>query len=117
MTPTIVSATGPNRRIRCGAGIFGTLLASAGTVTAMPAAHADNRRLNNGVVSDVYTIQHQTGCTTNLQVNPESDARVPKRDGKYRSETARIVRCLGLETHGREGVGPHGPAVDKPRRW
>ncbi len=35
-----------------------------------PAAHADNNRLNNGVVANVYTVQHQAGCTTNITKNP-----------------------------------------------
>jgi hypothetical protein len=41
----------------------GTLLAVAGA----PAAHADNTRLNNGVVANVYTVQHQAGCSTNIK--------------------------------------------------
>ena len=43
-----------------------TLLAVAGA----PAAHADNTRLNNGVVANVYTVQHQAGCTGNIKKNP-----------------------------------------------
>ena len=38
---------------------------------AAPAAHADNRRLNSSVVANVYTIQHQAGCTTNIKINPK----------------------------------------------
>jgi hypothetical protein len=37
------------------------------TVTGAPAAHADNTRLNNGVVANVYTVQHQAGCSTNIK--------------------------------------------------
>jgi uncharacterized protein YkwD len=45
-----------------------------------PAAHADgddntlvpnNHRLNNGVVANVYTIQHQAGCTNDVKINPK----------------------------------------------
>jgi hypothetical protein len=43
-----------------------TLLA----ITTAPAAHADNTRLNNGVVANVYTVQHQAGCTTDIKKNP-----------------------------------------------
>jgi hypothetical protein len=43
-----------------------TLLAVAGA----PAAHADNARLNNGVVANVYTVQHQAGCTGDVKKNP-----------------------------------------------
>lgn len=37
----------------------------------MPAAHADNRRLNNSVVSNVYTIQRQAGCTGDIKADPQ----------------------------------------------
>lgn len=40
-------------------------------LAAMPAAHADNRRLNYSVVSNVYTIQHQAGCTNDVRVSPQ----------------------------------------------
>lgn len=43
-----------------------TLLA----VAVAPGAHADNTRLNNGVVANVYTVQHQAGCTTDIRKNP-----------------------------------------------
>jgi uncharacterized protein YkwD len=35
----------------------------------VPAAQADNKRLNDAVVSDVYTIQHQAGCTNDVVTN------------------------------------------------
>lgn len=41
------------------------------TVVAPPAGHADNSRLNNSVVSNVYTVQRQAGCTNDLKVNPQ----------------------------------------------
>jgi hypothetical protein len=40
-------------------------------VAVAPSAHADNSRFNNGVVADVYTVQHQAGCTTNIHINPQ----------------------------------------------
>ena len=40
-------------------------------VAGMPAANADNKRLNDGVVANVYTIQHQAGCTTEIKINPK----------------------------------------------
>lgn len=51
-------------------------LASAAVVAAtaaaqMPTAHADNKRLNGSVVSNVYTIQRQAGCTNDLRVSPQ----------------------------------------------
>ena len=43
----------------------GAIAAAAAAVTA-PAAHADNKRLNSAVVSAVYTLQHQAGCTNDV---------------------------------------------------
>jgi uncharacterized protein YkwD len=44
------------------------ILTAAG-VLAAPAAHADNKRLNDSVVSGVYTVQHQAGCTNDVAMN------------------------------------------------
>jgi uncharacterized protein YkwD len=44
------------------------ILTAAGAL-AVPSAHADNKRLNDAVVSDVYTIQHQAGCTNDVIIN------------------------------------------------
>lgn len=48
-----------------------TALTAAATLilSSAPAAHADNSRLNNGVVANVYTVQHQAGCSTNIKKN------------------------------------------------
>src|SRR5882757_10760086 len=46
-----------------------TVLAVA-AVFAAP-AQADNKRLNNGVVANVYTVQHQHGCTNDVKINPQ----------------------------------------------
>lgn len=35
----------------------------------IPAANADNKRFNFGVFANVYTLQHQAGCTSNIKVN------------------------------------------------
>jgi hypothetical protein len=43
----------------------------AGTVLGMPAAHADNKRLNDSVVANVYTVQHQAGCANDVKINPQ----------------------------------------------
>lgn len=45
-------------------------LLSGASATA-PIARADNARLNNGVVSNVYTLQHQAGCSTEIRINPK----------------------------------------------
>ena len=55
-------------------------LVAAGTVLGAPAAHADNdvnttvpnnHRLNDGVIANVFTVQHQAGCTNDIRVNPQ----------------------------------------------
>ncbi|MCV6973925.1 CAP domain-containing protein [Mycobacterium bourgelatii] len=46
--------------------------ATGATVTlAAPTAQADNKRLNDGVVANVFTIQHQAGCTNDIKINPQ----------------------------------------------
>ncbi|OBJ45450.1 hypothetical protein A5630_14050 [Mycolicibacterium mucogenicum] len=56
------------------------LLGFAASLTLIaPVAHADNgntlvpnnNRLNKGVVSDVYALQHQAGCTNDVTMNPQ----------------------------------------------
>ncbi|MGA5542463.1 CAP domain-containing protein [Mycobacterium sp. NPDC051198] len=44
-------------------------LVAWGTV-AIPVAHADNKRLNDSVVANVYTVQHQAGCMNDVKINP-----------------------------------------------
>ncbi|WP_245906218.1 CAP domain-containing protein [Mycolicibacterium palauense] len=44
---------------------------SVGALLASPTAAADNRRLNDGVVANVYTIQQKAGCSTEIKVNPK----------------------------------------------
>jgi uncharacterized protein YkwD len=44
---------------------------AAGAALAMPTAHADNKRLNDGVVANVYTVQQQAGCTNDIKINPQ----------------------------------------------
>ncbi len=57
-----------------------TLSAVVGAVLGIPAAHADgndntlipnNKRFNDGVVANVYTMQHQAGCTNDVRSNPQ----------------------------------------------
>ncbi|HEX9834031.1 MAG TPA: CAP domain-containing protein [Mycobacterium sp.] len=47
------------------------LVVAAGGITGTPTAGADNKRLNDGVVANVYTMQHQAGCTTDIKINPK----------------------------------------------
>jgi uncharacterized protein YkwD len=59
---------------------LGVITAGAVTLTAAPPSHADNddntlipnnHRFNNSVVSNVYTMQRQAGCTNSLIVSPQ----------------------------------------------
>jgi uncharacterized protein YkwD len=62
--PDVTVATGARRAL--------PVLAVVGaTIAGMPAANADNKRLNESVAANVYTIQHQAGCTTDLKINPQ----------------------------------------------
>jgi uncharacterized protein YkwD len=44
--------------------------ASCGIVSAQ-VARADNTRLNESVVANVFTVQHQAGCTNDVKINPQ----------------------------------------------
>jgi uncharacterized protein YkwD len=44
---------------------------TAGAMLGAPAAHADNKRLNDGVVANVFTVQQQAGCTNAVKINPQ----------------------------------------------
>jgi Cysteine-rich secretory protein family len=44
---------------------------TAGTLLGAPAAQADNKRLNDSVVANVFTVQHQAGCTNDVKINPQ----------------------------------------------
>jgi uncharacterized protein YkwD len=47
------------------------LIATVCAISVAPIAQADSKRLNDGVVANVYTIQHQAGCTNDLKINPQ----------------------------------------------
>ena len=50
------------------------VVGTAVTVVGMPGAaeaNADNSRLNRSVVANVYTVQHQAGCKTDVKINPQ----------------------------------------------
>jgi hypothetical protein len=46
------------------------LTAGVGSLTT-PTANADNSRLNNSVIADVYALQHGAGCTNDVKPNPQ----------------------------------------------
>ncbi|ULP41556.1 CAP domain-containing protein [Mycobacterium lentiflavum] len=56
------------------------LIVAAGALLSAPVAHADgdintlvlnNKRLNDGVIANVFTVQHQAGCTNDIGPNPQ----------------------------------------------
>src|SRR6202034_1975054 len=56
------------------------LVVAASTMLCGPVAHADgdnntlipnNKRLNDGVVANVFTVQHQAGCTNDVRISPQ----------------------------------------------
>jgi uncharacterized protein YkwD len=53
-----------------GAGAMSAVVALCAAITGTPTAAADNKRLNDGVVANVYTIQHQHGCGNDVRINP-----------------------------------------------
>jgi uncharacterized protein YkwD len=58
----------PSGRAATALAIVATLGSAA--ALAMPMAQADNKRLNDSVVANVYTVQHQAGCTNDIRINP-----------------------------------------------
>ena len=55
---------------RC-AGALSAVAVLSGAIAGTPTAAADNKRLNDGVVANVYTIQHQHGCDNDVKINPQ----------------------------------------------
>jgi uncharacterized protein YkwD len=51
---------------RCARVLPAGVLVLGAAALAAPSAHADNKRLNSAVVSAVYTLQHQVGCTNDV---------------------------------------------------
>jgi uncharacterized protein YkwD len=51
---------------RCARTLPAGVLVLGAAALAAPSAHADNKRLNSAVVSAVYTLQHQVGCTNDV---------------------------------------------------
>jgi uncharacterized protein YkwD len=55
---------------RRGAGaLLAVVILSGAGALATPAGRADNTGLNNAVISGVYTLQHQAGCTNDVIKN------------------------------------------------
>jgi uncharacterized protein YkwD len=39
-------------------------------VPAEPSARADNKRFNDDIISNVFTVQHQAGCLNDIKISP-----------------------------------------------
>jgi hypothetical protein len=50
------------------------LVVGGGVVLGSPTASADNKRLNDSVVADVFTVQHHAGCKNDVRMNPALQA-------------------------------------------
>lgn len=48
-----------------------TAVAATVPILTAPIALADNKRLNDDVAANVYTTQHQAGCTNDLKIDPK----------------------------------------------
>ena len=56
---------------RCAVAVLSCALAVTGSIAMSPSASADNKRLNNGVATNVYTIHRQQKCSEEVAVNPQ----------------------------------------------
>jgi uncharacterized protein YkwD len=81
------------------------LVASLAVGAAVP-AHADNKRLNNGVVSNVYTVQRQAGCTGTLTANPQLQLAA-----QWQTDDVLTNRDLDGDV-GSDGTGPQQRATN-----
>ena len=68
--PAAMHAPHRKRRRRL-AGVTVAFIMSGTGVIVAPTSAADNKRLNDSVVANVYTIQHQAGCNNDVKINPQ----------------------------------------------
>jgi uncharacterized protein YkwD len=61
-----MTVTASSRRV-----VLPAVMAATVAVCAPTTAHADNTRLNKSVVTNVYTIQHEAGCTNDVITSPQ----------------------------------------------
>jgi hypothetical protein len=97
---------------------------AAGTLLGVPAAHADgdnntlipnNKRLNDGVVANVFTVQHQAGCTNDVRINPQLQlaAQWHTRDVLNNRSLDGDIGSDGSTPQGRaNAAGFHGPVAE-----
>ena len=65
---------------RC-AGVLPAVAVLGGAFAGTPIAAADNKRLNDGVVANVYTIQQQHGCGNDVKINPQLQLAAERHAG------------------------------------
>lgn len=84
---------------------LGAIVAATGTtvLVAQPAL-ADNKRLNDGVVANVYTVQRQAGCHTDLKIDPRL-----RLAAQWHSQDLLNNRSLNADT-GSDGSTPQDRA-------
>jgi uncharacterized protein YkwD len=78
---------------------------AAGCLLPVPTAYADNSRLNNSVVANVYTIQHQAGCTNDVKINPQL-----RLAAQWHTDDLMANRNLDVDT-GSDGSTPQDRAT------
>jgi uncharacterized protein YkwD len=101
-----------------------TLVITASTLLCTPAVHADgdndtvipnNKRLNDGVVANVYTMQHQAGCTNDVKINPQLQLAAQRhtRDVLNNRNLDGDIGSDGSTPQDRaNAAGFHGPAAE-----
>lgn len=55
------------KRIGCAVAVLS--VSSVSTIPLSPSASADNARLNNSVVANVYTVRYQAGCASDIKTS------------------------------------------------
>jgi uncharacterized protein YkwD len=101
-----------------------TLVIAASTLLCTPAIHADgdndtvipnNKRLNDGVVANVYTMQHQAGCTNDVKINKQLQLAAQRhtRDVLNNRNLDGDIGSDGSTPQDRaNAAGFHGPAAE-----
>ena len=88
-------------------------------------AHADNRRLNESVIANVYTVQRQAGCSTEITRNLalQLAAQWHARDAVAHRDVYGEIGSDGSTSQSRaDRAGYHGTAqqtvaITTPSRW
>jgi hypothetical protein len=95
-----------------------------GALLGMPAARADgdnntlipnNKRLNDGVVANVFTMQHQAGCTNDVKINRQLQAAAQQqaRDVLQNRNLDGDIGSDGSTPQDRaNAAGFHGPVAE-----